>query len=113
MPPAWMPGAVAPPGTRSARHWITIRQHEIEGAAPAYPHGQQKDAVGVSLESSFSDYCGVDPCHVVFRSPNDIMGGDLGGLGDGPPKLEVGTAHAFVAPIFREVVLLDACESMN
>ena len=37
----------------------------------------------------------------------------LRGLGDGPPKLEVGTAHAFVAPIFREVVLLDACESMN
>jgi len=47
-------------------------------------HGQQKDAVGVSLESSFSDYCGVDPCNVVFRSPNDIMGGDLGVWGTVP-----------------------------
>ena len=35
-----------------------------------------------------------------------IMGGDLGGLRDGPPKMfEVGTAHAFVPPIFEEVVL--------
>jgi len=39
------------------------------------------------------------------------MGGDLGGLGDGPPKFEVGTAYAFVPPIFREVLLLDGCEA--
>jgi len=41
-------------------------------------------------------------------------GGDLGGLGDGPPKnLRWGTAHALVPPIFREVVLSDSRESMN
>ena len=33
------------------------------------------------------------------------MGGDLGGdWGDGSPKFEVGTAHVFVPPIFREVL---------
>src|SRR6218665_3235994 len=36
------------------------------------------------------------------------MGGDTEGLGDGPPKFEVGTAHASVPPIFGEVVLLEA-----
>ena len=38
------------------------------------------------------------------------MGRDLGGWGDGPPKFEVGTAHASVPPIFGEVVLRDARE---
>ena len=41
-----------------------------------------------------------------------IMGGDLGGLEDGPAKiLDGGTAHASVPPIFGEVVLLEACET--
>ena len=32
---------------------------------------------------------------------NEAMGRDLGGVrGDGPPKFEVGTAHAYVPPIF-------------
>ena len=40
------------------------------------------------------------------------MGGDLGGLGVGsPPNFEVvGTAHAFVPPVFGEVVLWDVLE---
>ena len=34
------------------------------------------------------------------------------GEGDGPlQNLRWGTAHAFVPPIFGEVVLLEACES--
>src|SRR6218665_2040590 len=36
-----------------------------------------------------------------------------GEWGDGPPKFEVGTAHALVPPIFREVLLSDVRESMN
>ena len=45
---------------------------------------------------------------------NKGRGGDLGGdWGDGPPKFEVGTAHALVPPIFRKVVLSDARERMN
>ena len=40
-------------------------------------------------------------------------GRDLGGLGDGPKKFEVGKAHASVPPIFGEVVLSDVCESTN
>jgi len=41
-----------------------------------------------------------------------IRGGDLGGTV--PPKFQVvGTAHAFVPPIFWEIVLSDARESMN
>src|SRR6218665_2215924 len=39
------------------------------------------------------------------------MGRDLGGLGDGPPKFEVGGRPMHPSPIFREVVLSDACES--
>jgi len=57
-------------------------------------------------------------CYPVFTSarPNrPIMcrGGDLGGLGTVPQNLRWGTAHALVPPIFREVVLSDACESIN
>src|SRR6218665_713532 len=37
----------------------------------------------------------------------------MGGWGDGPPKFEARTAHVSVLAIFLEVVLLDACESMN
>src|SRR6218665_1773626 len=33
-----------------------------------------------------------------------LMGGDLAGLGDGPPNLRWGTAHAFVPPIFGKHV---------
>src|SRR6218665_908108 len=33
--------------------------------------------------------------------------------GRSPQKFEVGTAHALVPPIFREVVLSDVCESIN
>src|SRR6218665_522849 len=33
--------------------------------------------------------------------------------GRSPQKCEVGTAHALVPPIFREVVLSDSRESMN
>src|SRR6218665_656635 len=42
------------------------------------------------------------------------MGEDLGGLGDGPPKFEVGTAHASVPPIFcilRISVIWKRCEN--
>ena len=40
------------------------------------------------------------------------MGGDLRGTGGTvPPKFEEGTAHAYVPPIFGEVVLLEACKS--
>jgi len=41
------------------------------------------------------------------------MGGDLGRLGDGPPNFEVGDGPCIGPPIFREVVLSDACESAN
>src|SRR6218665_1761924 len=41
-------------------------------------------------------------------------GGDLGrDWGTVPPKFDVGKAHALVPPIIREVVLSDACESIN
>jgi len=39
------------------------------------------------------------------------MGGDLGGPGAVPQNLRWGMAHAFVHPIFAEVVLWDARES--
>src|SRR6218665_2346550 len=45
-----------------------------------------------------------------------IRGGDLRGTGGRPPKKHFfrwGTAHAAVPPIFGEVVLSDAHESMN
>jgi len=43
-----------------------------------------------------------------------VMGGDLGGTGGKVPQnLRWGTAHASVPTIFREVVLLEACESTN
>ena len=45
---------------------------------------------------------------------NTSRGGDLGGWGRRfPQNLRWGTAHASVPPIFREVVLSDAGESVN
>jgi len=42
-----------------------------------------------------------------------FMGGDLGGLGDGPPNLRWGTAQASAPPIFWEVLLWDVRQSTN
>ena len=46
---------------------------------------------------------------------NVSRGGDIGGTGGRSPQknLRWGTAHASVPPIFGEVVLSDARESMN
>jgi len=43
------------------------------------------------------------------------MGGDLGGLGGRPPPKELrwGTTHAFVLPIFGEVVLSEVRKEKN
>ena len=49
------------------------------------------------------------PC--ILQYGTDCRGGDLGGTA--PHNLRWGTAHALVPPIFREVVLSDARESMN
>ena len=41
------------------------------------------------------------------------MGGDFGGLGDGPPKFEVGDGPCICPPIFGEVVLKVPRESAS
>ena len=59
-------------------------------------------------------------CSKLFRGvvPVEVMllsrGGDLGGLGDGPPKTWGGwTAHVSDTPIFREILLSDVRQSTN
>ena len=47
------------------------------------------------------DHDEIRPCAIYILG----RGGDLGELGGRPPIFEVGTAHALVPLIFREVVL--------
>jgi len=52
----------------------------------------------------------IDLCILNKNYVDDTMGGDLGGDWGTTPKFEVGHPST---PIFREVVLLDVCESTN
>src|SRR6218665_2852364 len=65
-----------------------------------------------SIECNTSNFSPFSPAPICQRrelpevrktlNPHMVLtigrGGDLGGWGDGPPKFEVGTAHAFVPP---------------